>query len=166
MFERNDLDDFTLRFIQKTADFFSTVSDQFFIYFSKLKTYFSEFSDNIVFSRIRLEITDLYNISNGLINSIGNTGQLILGLCLTFLIFFILVFISKPSDKKSSTSLSKSLQKRKAIKNTSRRENNMSRENLMKIELQLLELQDQFHRGVISHQSYVDESLRIGSKVK
>ena len=166
MFERNDLDEFTLRFIQKTVDFFSTVSDQYFIYLSKLKTYFSEFSNNYIFSRIRLEITDIHEISSGLINSIGKTGQLILGLTFVFLIFFVLVFISKPSDKKSSDSLPKDLQKRKAFNNTKRRETNRSRENLMKIELQLLELQDQFHRGVISHQSYVDESLRIGSKVK
>ena len=116
MFEKNELDEFKLKFIQKASNYFSNISEIYFLYISKLKIYFLEMSNNLIVSRMKLEISDIYIISTSIINSIGKTGQLMLGISLLFFIFFILVLFSKPSNKKPEVLLKQRSEKNTAIK--------------------------------------------------
>ena len=59
MFEKNELEEFTSKIIEKALDYLLNFSEIITLYISKLKTYFSEISNNEIFSRIKLEISEV-----------------------------------------------------------------------------------------------------------
>tara|TARA_Y100001936_G_C16019281_1_gene638487 strand:+ start:110 stop:622 length:513 start_codon:yes stop_codon:yes gene_type:complete len=107
----------------------------------------------ISIERANLEFNDIKLIYNSFINSLSTNGQIAALSILVLIIFFIFFLIFSSSDKKTSS-------KTKNVKQKS------VKAQLLEIEIDLLELQDKYSRKVISLNSYIAETKRLGEKAK
>ena len=107
----------------------------------------------ISIERANLEFNDIKLIYSSFVNSLSTNGQIAALSILVLIIFFIFFLIFSSSDKKTS-SKTKNV-KQKSIK-----------AQLLEIEIDLLELQDKYSRKVISLNSYIAETKRLGEKAK
>ena len=107
----------------------------------------------ISIERANLEFNDIKLIYNSFVNSLSTNGQIAALSILVLIIFFIFFLIFSSSDKKTSS-------KTKNVKQKS------VKAQLLEIEIDLLELQDKYSRKVISLNSYIAETKRLGEKAK
>tara|TARA_Y100001934_G_scaffold259424_1_gene330679 strand:- start:307 stop:819 length:513 start_codon:yes stop_codon:yes gene_type:complete len=107
----------------------------------------------ISIERANLEFNDIKLIYSSFVNSLSTNGQIAALSILVLIIFFIFFLIFSSSDKKTSS-------KTKNVKQKS------VKAQLLEIEIDLLELQDKYSRKVISLNSYIAETKRLGEKAK
>ena len=107
----------------------------------------------ISIERVNLEFNDIKLIYSSFVNSLSTNGQIAALSILVLIIFFIFFLIFSSSDKKTSS-------KTKNVKQKS------VKAQLLEIEIDLLELQDKYSRKVISLNSYIAETKRLGEKAK
>ena len=107
----------------------------------------------ISIERANLEFNDIRLIYSSFVNSLSTNGQIAALSILVLIIFFIFFLIFSSSDKKTSS-------KTKNVKQKS------VKAQLLEIEIDLLELQDKYSRKVISLNSYIAETKRLGEKAK
>ena len=107
----------------------------------------------ISIERANLEFNNIKLIYISFVNSLSTNGQIAALSILVLIIFFIFFLIFSSSDKKTSS-------KTKNVKQKS------VKAQLLEIEIDLLELQDKYSRKVISLNSYIAETKRLGEKAK
>ena len=107
----------------------------------------------ISIERAKIEFNDIKLIYSSFVNSLSTNGQIATLSILVLIIFFIFFLIFSSSDKKTSS-------KTKNVKQKS------VKAQLLEIEIDLLELQDKYSRKVISLNSYIAETKRLGEKAK
>ena len=107
----------------------------------------------ISIERANIEFNDIKLIYSSFVNSLSTNGQIAALSILVLIIFFIFFLIFSSSDKKTSS-------KTKNVKQKS------VKAQLLEIEIDLLELQDKYSRKVISLNSYIAETKRLGEKAK
>ena len=107
----------------------------------------------ISIERANLEFNNIKLIYSSFVNSLSTNGQIAALSILVLIIFFIFFLIFSSSDKKTSS-------KTKNVKQKS------VKAQLLEIEIDLLELQDKYSRKVISLNSYIAETKRLGEKAK
>tara|TARA_B100001121_G_scaffold93673_1_gene82928 strand:- start:96 stop:608 length:513 start_codon:yes stop_codon:yes gene_type:complete len=107
----------------------------------------------ISIERAKIEFNDIKLIYSSFVNSLSTNGQIAALSILVLIIFFIFFLIFSSSDKKTSS-------KTKNVKQKS------VKAQLLEIEIDLLELQDKYSRKVISLNSYIAETKRLGEKAK
>ena len=107
----------------------------------------------ISIERVNLEFNDIKLIYSSFVNSLSTNGQIAALSILVLIIFFIFFLIFSSSDKNTSS-------KTKNVKQKS------VKAQLLEIEIDLLELQDKYSRKVISLNSYIAETKRLGEKAK
>ena len=105
----------------------------------------------ISIERANLEFNNIKLIYSSFVNSLSTNGQIAALSILVLIIFFIFFLIFSSSDKKTSS-------KTKNVKQKS------VKAQLLEIEIDLLELQDKYSRKVISLNSYIAETKRLGEK--
>ena len=105
----------------------------------------------ISIERANIEFNDIKLIYSSFVNSLSTNGQIAALSILVLIIFFIFFLIFSSSDKKTSS-------KTKNVKQKS------VKAQLLEIEIDLLELQDKYSRKVISLNSYIAETKRLGEK--
>ena len=124
--------------------------------FSESISQISKFLINVYeisIERANLEFNDIKLIYSSFVNSLSTNGQIAALSILVLIIFFIFFLIFSSSDKKTSS-------KTKNVKQKS------VKAQLLEIEIDLLELQDKYSRKVISLNSYIAETKRLGEKAK
>ena len=107
----------------------------------------------ISIERTKIEFNDIKLIYSSFVNSLSTNGRIAALSILVLIIFFIFFLIFSSSEKKTSS-------KTKNIKQKS------VKAQLLEIEIDLLELQDKYSRKVISLNSYIAETKRLGEKAK
>jgi len=148
---------------EKFLIFITYLSELYDLAFIKLKTEFevlkniiSSFTNylskayEMVLSRLNIELSDIITIFSSFTNSLSENGKVAAATLAIIILAFALIMALKPkTENGNKTSKSKS----KTI-----------RGQLLEVEIDLLELQDKYNRNVISYNSYLAETKRLGKR--
>ena len=126
--------------------------------FSVLKNVISSFTNylskayGMFLTRLNLELSDLKTIISSFTNSLSENGRIAATTIAIIFLVFVLIIIFKPKQKTQSGN------------KDSKDKSKSTRGHLLEIEIDLLELQDKYSRNVISYNSYLDETKRLGER--
>ena len=126
--------------------------------FAVLKNVISSFTNylskayGMILTRLNLELSDLKTIISSFTNSLSENGRIAATTIAIIFLVFVLIIIFKPNQKTQSGN------------KDSKDKSKSTRGHLLEIEIDLLELQDKYSRNVISYNSYLAETKRLGER--